>query len=210
MVQSPPVPTIVNLGGLNEDGTAKNKTTDTGRVGPAVVDGREIPPTDYTVEVRLNTSDPTVTTLAFIGQLNENPILTELDLSLLTEAFVGLNEFVVPSLSNANLDLFVGVNLTDWLSFPTSFTFGDSFDFINGVSSDLPGILVGTSPIVLDPELGFVTANPFSGSASVVGVIDGRVVPGPGTGLLLGAGILSLLYREWRRKRVMLERTRLV
>ena len=120
---------------------------------------------DYSI--RASGSGITETTLAFIGEVDG--VLTELDLSAATSLFVGSDPFLVPSLNNQTLDLFVAVDLVQWLSNnPFTPEIGDTFDVANGVSSLLPGFLFSTS------EISFA---PFNGQVSFNGlVIDGQVV----------------------------------
>ncbi len=119
------------------------------------------------------------------------------DLELAVDFFKGSDEFIVPTLFNASEDLFVAVDLTQWLTFPTSFVDGQTFEFIDGRSDQLPGFLLarantdGTSPIVFDPTAGFSVADDlrFSGLVNVIGTIDGQeAVPGPATLALIACG----------------------
>jgi hypothetical protein len=65
-------------------------------------------------------SGTTQTTLAYIGQVNGT--LDELDLGSATSLFDGFDEFLAPMFSRSNGgDLFVYVDLTQWLSAPSSF-----------------------------------------------------------------------------------------
>ncbi len=165
--------------------------------------------TDYTV--RYTVGDPffSDTTLAFVtgspGSFEEG------DLGLLTAFFTGDASFLVPELFDAASmagssmqDLFVAVDLTQWLSFSQPFSpDGSPIHFSNGVASALPGLLVarpladGTSPITFDPTIGFTApdAFKFTGDAVIGGIIDGETVPAPapGTLMLVGATILGWL-----------------
>ena len=60
-------------------------------------------------------------------------------------SLIGFEEFLVPALSTENNDLFVGINLTEWLNDPRPFNEGDVFTFVDGKSMSLPGFVVGTS-----------------------------------------------------------------
>src|SRR5262249_20918036 len=98
------------------------------------------------------------------------------------------------------LNLYVGIDLTQWLSLPTPFTDGQPFNFTSGMSDELPGILVGTSPISFDPAVGFTAANPFSGMLHVQETIDGQVVPEPSSAALLVVGLVAMLTLARRSK----------
>jgi PEP-CTERM motif-containing protein len=142
-------------------------------------------------EITASGSPTTHTTLAFLGEVDG--IFSELDLAAAIHLFVGLNEYLVPMLRNDSIpELFVAVDLVQWLSFPTPFQPFDVFDFVNGVSDSAPGFLVATSEITLGPA-GYQSANLATGQFFAAGIIDGRVVPEPGTWLLLAAGLAALL-----------------
>ncbi len=133
----------------------------------------------------------TETTLAFLGEVNG--IASELDLGAATDAFLDGQEFLAPSFGHPTLDLYVGIDLTQWVVNPMPFEGGDTFSFVNGVSEMLPGILVGTSPISFSNG-GWTTESPYTGTLEVTGAIDG--IPEPGTLLLLG--ITAALARRAR------------
>jgi hypothetical protein len=162
--------------------------------------------TDYTV--RYTVGDPffSDTTLAFVtgspGSFEEG------DLGLFTAFFTGDTSFLVPELFDAASmagssmqDLFVAVDLTQWLSFPQPFSpGGPPIHFSNGITSGLPGFLVarpladGSSPITFDPTAGFTApdAFKFTGDAVISGIIDGETVPAPAPGTLTLVGAASL------------------
>jgi hypothetical protein len=123
------------------------------------------------------------TEMAFLGLVDG--VFSELDFDLGIDLFTGGSEFVLPGLENDATDLFIGVDLTQWLTNPTPFSAADVFSFIGGLDPLLPGFLVGTSPVTLGP-LGLETASPFTGDAFVRTTLDGEVgsVPEPGSGLL--------------------------
>jgi hypothetical protein len=145
-------------------------------------------PTDYKVTV--SGSPITETTLTFLG--TDDGLRAELPLGDFTGLF-GLDSFIVPMLRafDDTTDLFVGVDLTEWLSDPRPFAAGDVFSFVNGVDSDLPGFVIGTSPI--DLLSGLIT-DLFTGDVAVVASIDGEIVPAPepGSVILLLTSLIGL------------------
>ncbi len=171
--------------------------------------------TDYTI--RYTVGDPffSDTTLAFVTGSPGN--FEEADLGLMTDFFVGDAGFLVPELFDATSfagsslqDLFVAVDLTQWLSFFQPFSAGGPpIHFSNGVNSALPGFLVarpmpdGTSPITFDPNVGYTAPDAFKFTGDVVigGAIDGETVavPAPGTLTLVGAVILGWLSFTFAR-----------
>jgi hypothetical protein len=161
-------------------------------------DGTKLYPSDYAVAV--TGSPQTTTMLAFIGGPSGD--LEEINLSLAAQAFVGLQDFVVPSLSDGVDVLFAAVNLVDWLGNPAPFSPLEDFSFSGGVSSQLPGVLLSNSPIAFDSINGFSTANPFTGTAFVEGEIDGQAaVPEPSTWALVMLGFVSLGFAGYRTSR---------
>lgn len=175
------------------------ETRASGTLGPGA--------TDYTVRYTIGDPFFSDTTLSFItgsaGSFQEE------DLGLMTDFFVGDEGFFVPELFDANSfaglsmqDLFVAVDLTQWLSFFDPFSVGSSpISISNGTSSQLPGFLIatpmadGSSPITFDPNVGYTVADPsrlFSGNVVIRGVIDGHVVPEPAILMLLIIGLAAL------------------
>lgn len=154
-------------------------------------------PTDY--KITASGSPTTVTTIAFLGTINGTP--AELPLGDFAQLFEGNADFLLPMLraSDDLTDLFVGVDLTQWLGDPQAFTAGEAFSFVNGVSDALPGFMVGTSAISFDATSGsFVSADPYTGNGFVAATIDGSVIPEPSS-LALILGSLSILgLARWR------------
>jgi len=148
-------------------------------------------------------SGNTATTLAFIGQVDG--MLDELDLGSASSLFVGFDEFFAPMFSRSSGgDLFVYVDLTQWLSAPSSFlpASGTSFSITGGTSSLLPGFLFSASTIDFVPGTGLLTANPLNGENVLVrAFIDGATVPEPSTPALLGIGVLVMIGYCLRRER---------
>jgi hypothetical protein len=163
--------------------------------------------TDYTI--RYTVGDPffSDTTLAFVT--GSPGAFEEGDLGLLSDLFAANAEFLVPeffdaaSMSGSSMqDLYVAVDLTQWLTFGQPFSTGSSaIHFTDGVNSDFPGFLVaralpdGSSPITFDANLGFTApdALKFSGDALISGIIDGQAVPAssPGALTFVGAAVIA-------------------
>ena len=137
------------------------------------------------------------TMLAFAGKVDG--AINELDLGSATRLFKGSDEFLVPMFSrNDNTsDLFVAVDLTQWLSAGGSLPLstGESFNISGGTNPSLPGFLFSTSPITFVPGTGFITANPLGGeNVHVRAMIDGvSFVPEPSTVPMFGAGLLIIM-----------------
>lgn len=165
--------------------------------------------TDY--RIRYTIGDPffSDTTLAFLATNEETGSLEQVDLGLMTEFFVGDEGFLVPLIYDtdsllglSSQDLYVAVDLTQWLLLGEPFSVGDPpISVSGGRSAALPGFLValpaadGSSPIVFDPLEGFKVADPlllFNGQASIGGTIDGHRVPEPNALALVAAGLLLL------------------
>jgi hypothetical protein len=148
--------------------------------------------------------DPvTSTTLAFLGAVDGAP--GELDLGSAIDLFIESDDIIAPMFldSMGGSDLFVGIDLTQWLSFFSAFIAGDEISFTNGVSDLFPGILIGTSPVIFDPVFGLMTNNPATGTFEIVGTIDGGIVPEPSTLILVGTSLLAIGTRARFRRRVI-------
>jgi hypothetical protein len=97
--------------------------------------------------------------------------------------------YLFPSLESSSTDLFVGVDLTDWMPNEFAFSDGDIFEFVAGYSSSLPGFVVGTSEVTFSDTVGWTTATPFTGPATAAGGADGVPEPSTIALLLLGLGV---------------------
>jgi len=159
-----------------------------------VVNGEKLtlPPTDF--QVRASGSGTTTTTLAFLGTAEGVSGVTELEMAPLSLLLVGEDEWLAPDLLDASGgDLEVFVNLTQWLGSGATFTGLQSFSLSDGVSDDLPGVFVSTTPITVNND-GSLQGTPFDGQVFVGGTIDGQAVAVPApSGLVLAlAGMVSL------------------
>ena len=88
------------------------------------------------------------------------------------------------------------VDLQQWLADPRPAQ--DYYTIVDGTCPDLPGYLIGTTPIVFTPEAG-PTENPFSttpftGELTMMAIQD--FSPEPGTLGLLALGALALIRRR--------------
>jgi len=154
----------------------------------------------------------TDTHLAFLGDVDD--VLHEMDLGNAANFLAGQEEFFAPYLRATDeiTDLFVAIDLTQWLISGADFTPGQVFDFDNGLCEDLPGVLVATTPISFVSGVGYViTAGDsesdeggYSGQAFAAGIIDGQQVPEPSTIFLLGGG--GLAFAIWRAGRGLARR----
>lgn len=155
----------------------------------------------YTITVR--GSAGTETHLAFLGTVDG--VFSALDLEAAAYLFAGEDEFFIPYLRPVadmdTLDLFVAVDLTQWLGLAGEFDPGNVFAISNGISDMLPGISVATSPFTLGIN-GFESANPYSGEVVVTGTIDGHIPEPTVLALMaLGLGALGLARLRARAER---------
>jgi len=112
-----------------------------------------------------------------LGVITGSPgLLSPVNLGTGLFSLIGLQDFSAPLLSNDTVNLFVGVDLAEWLRNPTICNGGEVFGFVDGKSPALPGFIVGTSKVNFSPEKGWVTENPLTGPASVIGCKDGAAL----------------------------------
>lgn len=169
-------------------------------------DGKD--PTDYVVVA--SGSATTETTLAYLGTIEDDPAITELELAALTEMLAGPDGFVVPMLRelNAAVDLFVFVNLLQWLAAEATFSPLQTYDIEGGANDLLPGFFVSTTPVSMNLD-GSFNGTPFSGLAFAAAAIDGHIVPAPPTLALVAAAVLGLVVATAvRRERQGHQRSR--
>ncbi|MFO8015381.1 MAG: PEP-CTERM sorting domain-containing protein, partial [Phycisphaerae bacterium] len=69
----------------------------------------------------------------------------------------------------------------------------------SGEARELPGFLVGTADVGLDPLTGFHSPSLFSGEVGVGGYYGLQVMPEPATLALLSAGVLRIAASRRRR-----------
>ena len=103
--------------------------------------------------------------------------------------------FSAPMLTSS-VDLFVGIDLNEWIPQSLSFVDGDLFDIVGGVSPELPGFIIGTSEVMFTSAAGFTTTDPYTGSAVASGALAGSLIdhiPEPKTSVLFLSGLILLL-----------------
>jgi len=136
--------------------------------------------------------------LAFVSSDGGNLNFLDLAEASALRGFSGDNEFFAPGLYSDTTDIYVSVDLTKWLNNPTVIANGEQINLINGVSEQLPGFLISTSPITFNELLGFTTNDPLNGTVTKTGILDGSSVPVPwetdalpvvGSTVLFGLGV---------------------
>jgi hypothetical protein len=143
-------------------------------------------------------------TLAFL--VDEGGSFKMLDLGEASQSrgFVGDNEFLVPGLFSDNRDIYVAVDLTQWLNSPMMIPPEEAITLTNGMSDRLPGFLVSTSPIEFDMASGFTTSSPVNDTVYARGVLDGSAAPVPEPSTVLGSGMIlgftALSKKKYSRK----------
>jgi len=109
--------------------------------------------------------------------------------------FISTGEDIItfPWLISYTEDIYYGIDLRAYYdNGGTSYNLGDTFCFVDGTDTNLPGFIVGTSEIYWDDTVGWKSDNPFTGSLSVAGE-GGICVPVPSTCLLFLFGILGMV-----------------
>jgi hypothetical protein len=122
---------------------------------------------------------------------------------------VGLQPISIPDVyADTNRDGVIGegdilyslVDLNVYLNAVPSFTLGESFAIVNGVSDRLPGMRFSTTPFVFDPLHGFQDP-PFTGTGVTNSFHNVAATPEPSTFTICGTGVLLMLGRKWRGRK---------
>jgi hypothetical protein len=193
----PPPPALP--GGRGTGGTLPGTALRPGNNDPADI-GRL---SDY--RLRAAGSPETETTLAFLGDIDGQ--VNKLDLAAATSIFTDDGHFLVPLFDRGTTPLYVGVDLTQWLSAPASFmpNPGDIFNIgSDGTSPLLPGFMFSNAPINFVPGIGYQNTDAVSNeNLTVRAFIDGEnVVPEPSTLYIFGVGLLLAMragLRLWEK-----------
>ncbi|MBL8703134.1 MAG: hypothetical protein JNK67_32415 [Alphaproteobacteria bacterium] len=155
--------------------------------------GDTLPATDYRLRVTLG--DPYFSDMTLAYVVGEPGSLAHGELGVMNEAFTGGAEYLVPMIfdSLGVDDLYIAVDLVQWLSFPSAYDLGNMLSIVDGTSDLLPGFLFSTSPIGFDATSGFTTSDPWTGTGVIFGEVDGHNVPVPAPMLLLLSTLPALL-----------------
>ena len=123
------------------------------------------------------------------------------DIGGVLDKFPGRPAFLLPipsQLHEGDPEIFSGVDLSAYLEHPLD-TIPSFLSFVDGVSPDLPGYVVGLSPVTVDPVTGnYVTSDPFSGDVAFGSVMTLAAIPEPPSWMLLAIGLTAL--GGWRRR----------
>lgn len=175
----------------NEGMLAQNQAKDYGKLPEKDANGN--PLASYIV--RAAGSPFTETHLAFLGLVDG--VFSELDLGAAMVLFLsGRGEILAPFLrpwegdengAELPLNLYVGVDLTQWVGGGFSAPSGTVHDVVGGLSDALPGLYLSLSPVTLGLA-GWTSDAPYSGRAGVAGQIDGSV-PEPAALALFGVAL---------------------
>jgi hypothetical protein len=152
----------------------------------------DIPIPDFLTDIEYIIDDPGVisnTKLGFISGLSDSLFLENY-----ADSIQRVGEFIAPLLFSQDglTDIFIGIDLNQWINSEAEFEIGQTFDFIDGFSSELPGVIAGFSEILFSPSEGFFTENPATIQLVATAKADGKTVPEPTSTLsLLALGTLG-------------------
>ena len=96
-----------------------------------------------------------------------------------------------PFFESETQELFVFVDLSQWLSSAQLFQPFEQISITDGLNDMLPGFLFSTSLIVTVGDQ-VVMQNWYTGSVVRVGIVDGETIPEPGTLALLEIGLADI------------------
>ncbi|PWV64438.1 hypothetical protein [Plasticicumulans acidivorans] len=148
----------------------------------------ELFPTDFTST--FEGRHTTQTTMAFVA--GDDLGLSKLELGTGMQLFPDIARVLMPVLASDGQDLFVSIDLFEWMNALPLVDIFDMFDFTDGRNDALPGILVSNTPIVFSALNGFETDNPYSGTAQVINFMDLELLPEPSGWSLLVVGLIGL------------------
>ena len=122
------------------------------------------------------------------------------DIRKALDKFPGRSEFRLPIPTGPDgPEIFTGVNLADYLADPLD-SIPTSVSFVDGISPELPGYVVGLSALTIDPVTGnYVTSDPFTGDVTFDAESVLVAVPEPQAWLLFAVGLTAL--GGWSRRR---------
>ena len=119
-------------------------------------------------------------------------------------ASTGEDAIYWPWLCSFDSDIYYGVDLYDYHSAGgATYSVGDTFDFTDGVCTELPGYMAGSSEVYLDKDAqGWKTDDLFTGTLTYAGTDGGLCVPSPSTLVgLISMGLMGALGYVWRPRR---------
>lgn len=152
----------------------------------------DIPIPDFLTDIEYIIDDPGVisnTKLGFISGPSDSLFLENY-----ADSIQRVGEFIAPLLFSEDgvTDIFIGIDLNQWIDSEAEFEIGQTFDFIDGFSSELPGVIAGFSEILFSPLEGFFTENPATIPLVATAKADGKTVPEPNSNFsLLALGTLG-------------------
>jgi hypothetical protein len=97
--------------------------------------------------------------------------------------------------------LFSAVDLNEYLLNVPTFLLGQTFNIVNGLVPELPGMFFSSTPISFDPTTGEFLGTPISIDASALSSHEVESIPEPGTLALFLAGLASASVIARRRSR---------